>query len=1108
LASLNYVNVRLLVDSGASFSCITESTFKRIVARDGNSRLKVAPLTDNIRLSSATGSPLHIIGEVMLDIRLQSHLIPQKFLVIRNLHHSGVIGMDLLKDCKAVINLSDQTLHLFDSSIVAPLITARDHANALCLMQTIRIPGHTEAILPVTLARHAPYRGHDPAITEAWPGITNRGIGIAKALVQPQNTRTICRILNVNSTPQTLRRGTRIAYLSPIDASDPFNVAALRGDQIRNAAYLAAIDAQQDSNKTTITQEDKIKAVNEVGLQLDAAKKRLEEHEFDELVSLLYEYKHLFITDDADIPLSTLPAVRIPLLDHRPVRIKPYKLPPLLDAELNRQLSKLCHSGILEPSCSPYSSPVFLVRKPRPPGAPPQTESETESETGSGNTWRIITDLRQINQRVAPLYHALPSVEDSMHKLGQAKANLYSVFDQKGAFFSLSLAEESRDLTAISSSKYHLRYTRLPLGLRSSSSIFQLSLSNLLRSQLDSDLMVLYQDDLFLFTNGWDQHKALMKQIFDRYDGANLRFNGKKSQVCCPRVQYLGYQFDETGVRISDARAQIIKTWPTPKNVKQVRSFLGSINYVKRLVPRHAELTFPLRELLRPDIEFKWGPEQQKSFDLIKQTLSSDTVLAYPRFDNLKDYYFIIICDGSKHSVGSALGQVQPDGSTRIIEYRARPTTKRESLGSATALELVSLIQAIRWHEPFLRLAPFVVKCDHVTLSYLRELKHSKNPKLLRYALMLSEFDYKIEYTKGRTHTLADSLSRRPFTQAERDQVEKSQQEVDPLFLSAISEELFQEMAPSDDQIWKSHSRHYRRHAKIMHLAPITVPTPASILDADQPQQQQPLSSTDDNSDTAPFPTVDDIMNATENLPPITLQTQRTDEYFAKIIDFLDLQLLPRDRQQARRTILIAESFQIVNNQLVKTAHFQRKRRAQYRPIVTQICAPKEWRLPILVQFHDFLNHSNSERCYYTIRDRFFWPNQFADVNNYVLSCEVCQKVRYRRQKEIPSGPSLAFSVMQAVHVDFFGPITPKDGQYSFVLILCDHSSQYLELCATKTTNAAETARCIYEKYYMRHGFVPNIISDRGQSFLANLTQELFKICKIRSIKTSGFHPT
>jgi hypothetical protein len=513
----------------------------------------------------------------MLDIRLQYHLIPQKFLVIRNLHHSGVIGMDFLQACKAVINLSEQTVHLFDNSIVAPLITARDHANALCLMQTVRIPGHTEAVLPITLARHAPYRGHNPAITEAWPGITNRGIGIARALVQPQNTRTMCRILNGKSTPQILRRGTRIAYLSPIDASDPFNVAALRGDQNRKASDLSAVGEQQDSIKTATTQEDEIKAINEVGLQLDAARKRLKEHEFDELVSLLYDYKHLFIIDDADIPLSNLPPVKIPLLDDKPVRIKPYRLPPLMDAELNRQVSKLCQAGILEPSSSPYSSPIFLVRKPSPPDAP--------SQTGNGNNYRVISDFRQLNLRIAPVYHALPRVEDCMHKIGHSKATLYSILDNKGAFYSLPLAEESRDLTAVSSSKFHCRYTRMPLGVKVASSLYQLVLSNLLRSQLDSDLIILYQDDLFLFTDGWEQHKTLMKQIFDKYHATNIRFNGKKSQPCAEKVQYLGFQFDETGVRISDARAQIIKDWPPPKNVKQVRSFLGSINYVKKTSP-------------------------------------------------------------------------------------------------------------------------------------------------------------------------------------------------------------------------------------------------------------------------------------------------------------------------------------------------------------------------------------------------------------------------------------------------------------------------------------------------------------------------------------------
>jgi hypothetical protein len=391
-ASLNYVNVRLLVDSGASFCCIAESTFKRIVAREGNSRLKIATLTDNVRLSSATGSPLHIIGEVMLDIRLQHHLIPQKFLVIRNLHHSGVIGMDLLQACRAVINLSEQTLHLFDNSIVAPLITAKDHANALCLIQRVRIPGHTEAVLHVTLSRHAPYRGHDPAVTEAWPGMQNRGIGIARALVQPQNTRTLCRIINVKSTPQILRRGTRIAYLSPIDASDPFNAAALRGDQNSNASYLSAVGEHPDSNETVTSLEDKIEAIKAVGLQVDSAKKRLKEQEFKELVSLLYEYKHLFITDDADIPLSNLPPVKIPLLDDKPVRIKPYRLPPLMDAELNRQVSKLCQAGVMEPTTSPYSSPIFWSEN---------LARQARRQTGNGNSFRAVTDYRILNLKVS-----------------------------------------------------------------------------------------------------------------------------------------------------------------------------------------------------------------------------------------------------------------------------------------------------------------------------------------------------------------------------------------------------------------------------------------------------------------------------------------------------------------------------------------------------------------------------------------------------------------------------------------------------------------------------------------------------------------------------------
>jgi hypothetical protein len=106
-----------------------------------------------MHLLSATGSSLQVIGEVTLDIRLCDYVIPQQFLVIRNLHHSGVLGMDMLQACRANINLQDKTLHLFDNLIVTPLTTNKDAGNALCLMQRVRIPARSEAIIPVMLFR-------------------------------------------------------------------------------------------------------------------------------------------------------------------------------------------------------------------------------------------------------------------------------------------------------------------------------------------------------------------------------------------------------------------------------------------------------------------------------------------------------------------------------------------------------------------------------------------------------------------------------------------------------------------------------------------------------------------------------------------------------------------------------------------------------------------------------------------------------------------------------------------------------------------------------------------------------------------------------------------
>jgi hypothetical protein len=267
----------------------------------------------------------------------------------------------------------------------------------------------------------------------------------------------------------------------------------------------------------------------------------------------------------------------------------------------------------------------------------------------------------------------------------------------------------------------------------------------------------------------------------------------------------------------------VSEIWHISRTSKEVRQFLGTISYVRRHVPSYSSLVSPLTALASPKAAFKWGPDQQEAFHKVKEILTSEPILRYLRFDDLQNKHFIVLCDASRQGVGACLAERQPDGSEKILEYRARATNRHEKLGSATDLELGRFIEAIRWLSSLLRLAPFVVRVDHLALIYLKSLKYSTNVKLLRYAILLSGYRYKVECKKGRTHTLPYSLSRKPFSQEEKEQAKQIEPEVGLGFLSSLSDELLHELQSSPQSSLKSHARHVRRHPKIVHLLPPTL---------------------------------------------------------------------------------------------------------------------------------------------------------------------------------------------------------------------------------------------------------------------------------------------
>ena len=219
--------------------------------------------------------------------------------------------------------------------------------------------------------------------------------------------------MNVAATPQYLRKGLPLAYLEEIDKNDEFNKQALLRVDRRTKEQFTTEGFMNSISEPVLTHEQQLQAVLNTGLKLDKAKDNLTKEQFIELTELLYEFKHLFITDDSQLEEANLPPIDIHLKDDKVVRQRPYRLPEHLDNELNSQLSKMRDAGILEDTDSPYSTLVFLVKKATKPGEKP--------------VYRVVADFRKLNENLEPTFHVPPTLDSMISKIGNAQPEI--VFD-------------------------------------------------------------------------------------------------------------------------------------------------------------------------------------------------------------------------------------------------------------------------------------------------------------------------------------------------------------------------------------------------------------------------------------------------------------------------------------------------------------------------------------------------------------------------------------------------------------------------------------------------------------------------------------------------------
>ena len=296
-------------------------------------------------------------------------------------------------------------------------------------------------------------------------------------------------------------------------------------------------------------------------------------------------------------------------------------------------------------------------------------------------------------------------------------------------------------------------FKRMPFGLSTAPATFSRAI-NIILSGRTFESCLCYFDDVFIYSKNIDQHCERLTSVLQRFRQHGLKVKASKCSFGADQVLYLGHTISSTGVHTDPAKIKAIQNLPAPINVENLRSFLGLAGYYRRFIPHFSSVAAPLTQLTQKSATFQWGAQQQKAFSILKQSLCSAPVLAYPDFDQL----FILQTDTSNVGLGAVLTQIGQKGLERVISYASSTLSQRERNYSAMEKEALAIVFAVKHFRFYLLGRKFCIVTDNSALRWL----HSMEPKgrIARWIMDLQEFDFTVKHRPGGANSNADALSR------------------------------------------------------------------------------------------------------------------------------------------------------------------------------------------------------------------------------------------------------------------------------------------------------------------------------------------------------------
>lgn len=802
---------------------------------------------------------------------------------------------------------------------------------------------------------------------------------------------------------------------------------------------------------------------------------------------LVKEYSDIFHNEDKPLTFSNKVKHEIKTHDEMPIYTKSYRYPFVHKQEVQTQIQKMLSQKIIQPSNSPWSSPIWIVPK--------------KLDASGKQKWRVVVDYRKLNEKTINDKYPLPNITDILDKLGRCQ--YFSTLDLASGFHQIEMNPRDSEKTAFNVENGHFEYLRMPFGLKNAPATFQRVMDNILKG-IQNELCLVYMDDIIIFSVSLQEQIQNLRKVFDRLRNANFKIQIDKSEFFRKEVNFLGHVITPSGIRHNPDKIKAIKQYPVPKTQKQLKGFLGLLGYYRKFINNFATITKPLTQCLKKNANITLSEEYMNCIEKCKNLLTNEPILQYPDFTQT----FNLTTDASNVAIGAVLSQ-GTIGKDLPVAYASRTLNESEKNYSTIEKELLAIVYATKYFRPYLYGRKFKIITDHKPLQWLFSLKEP-NSKLVRWRLRLEEYDYDIIYKKGKLNANADALSRIEINWTEEKETDNAKDifeymdafykelnqpkkvsesvivNYDDNSVESDEEKIIQDISNSKPESFRSQTDHSNQFEEPENVIPII----DSLLNKGQNQLEFILvnHSAQKPKLTKPFP----------NKFRLTIEIGK-DKFETEIINFIQEYIVPQVTYYIH--FKPPEMYYQFSEIIRKTFRWPSFKFLCVRNKLIDV--PENEVSEVIQRYHESkTNHRGINETESRIRQIYYWPGMRNSVQTYINSCDICQRTKYERVPiktgiGITPTPTKPFEI---IHLD-----TLKI-QKEIYLTIIDSFSKFAQIYKLPSLNSLDVVSKLIQ-FFSCYGVPKRIVTDNGTEFKNTNLKNLLALHKIEIHFTTPENP-